>query len=201
VHNRKIGHIFALIVCGQIEDFVDINELHIQAVDGDKIAEAELFKILSVRFRYFTYQRLLDRNLAEETVQDTLMLISQEYSKLEVKTSFMAWAYNVLINKIKNHYRKYRRRDELEQEHMSDLPSSNTWLPDPDFEATLIECLKKIGIRDIRYARILNLKHQGFTTEEICQKLNIAPNYFYVILFRSRSLLKECLESGEIDNE
>jgi DNA-directed RNA polymerase specialized sigma24 family protein len=50
----------------------------------------------------------------------------------------------------------------------------------------------------VRYARALNLIHKGFKVPEICRKLNVNANHFYVILKRGRSMLKVCLETGRI---
>jgi DNA-directed RNA polymerase specialized sigma24 family protein len=51
-----------------------------------------------------------------------------------------------------------------------------------------------------RYARILVLRYQGYSAEEICDEFKITSKNLYMILSRARVLLKRCIETGEIDS-
>ncbi len=175
-----------------------INTLHKKACDGDRTAESRLFEILTVRFRVFVYQRVWNEDDAKEVVQDALITISEEYRGIEFKTSFSAWAYKVLQNKISNHIRKKTTRDKVVESVPGDRVDIASWVPDPRLEPTLLDCLRKIADTNLRYARILNLRHQGYEVADICRKLQLKPNNFYVILLRARSMLKQCLEKGGV---
>ena len=63
----------------------------------------------------------------------------------------------------------------------------------------LLFCLERVGQSNRRYARILNLYYQGYTTDEVCLRLGINANHSYVALWRARSLLEICLEKGDIN--
>jgi len=179
---------------------VDINALYSVASRGDHQAEERLFEGLSARFRLFVRQRIRSQADAEEVVQDALMTIYKEYRGIDYTTSFSAWAYKVLDNRILGCIQKRKRengrietganRDAVQVE----ARDSST----PGLKQRLLECLQKIGSRNIRYARILNLHYQGYRTNEICDRLSMKPETFYSILSRARSLLEICLEKGDV---
>lgn len=179
----------------------EINSLYEAAKRGTPDAEARLFEFLLVRFRFFTDQRIWNRDEAEDVIQNALAVILEEYRDISITSSFSAWAYKVLDNRVLSYIQQKGRRDRLLREEIAsgslDGPSPSS--DNPGLERRLRECLKKIGRENIRYARILNLSYQGYKTDEICERLDITPNNLYVILSRARSMLKRCLESGRID--
>ena len=179
---------------------MDINTLYKKARDGDKASENEFFQVLTVRFRLFLYQKNVNEEDAKEIVQDAMFTIIEEYKKIVFETSFAAWAYNVLHNKLLNYYRKSKRRSEtVTSSKENPTKEYATWDPDPILAPQLLDCLRKIGKTNTRYARILNLHFQGYKVNEISEKLDITPSNLYVILSRARSMLASCLERGGID--
>ncbi|MCP4703685.1 MAG: hypothetical protein GY865_03665, partial [candidate division Zixibacteria bacterium] len=52
-----------------------------------------------------------------------------------------------------------------------------------------------------RHARILNLHFLGYTTEEICSRLEITKTNMYSLLSRARSMLELCLNKGSLRND
>jgi RNA polymerase sigma-70 factor (ECF subfamily) len=177
---------------------LSINELYEIARSGDKSAEEELFRTLSVRFRALAVQKVRDYDDCNDVVQNAVLAISREYKEIDIKTSFSAWAYKVLQNRILKYFNTNRRKTVNEESLSKFFVPPDTFKPDPTLESRLISCLKKISGVDIKYARILNLFYQGFSTRDVCLKLKIVPNHSYVILSRARSMLKLCLESGDI---
>ncbi|MCP4631842.1 MAG: RNA polymerase sigma factor [candidate division Zixibacteria bacterium] len=179
---------------------MEINTLYKKACNGDKSSEDEFFHVLTVRFRLFLYQKGVNEEDAKEIVQDAMLTIIEEYKKIVFKTSFSAWAYNVLQNKLLNYYRKSKRRGEtVSSTFENHINQYETWDSDPDLAPQLLDCLRKIGKTNTRYARILNLHFQGYKVEEICEKLDITSSNLYVILSRARSMLSSCLEKGGFD--
>jgi RNA polymerase sigma factor (sigma-70 family) len=177
---------------------LSINALHAKAGTGDKVAEEKLFQALSVRFYRFACQRVWDEEDAREVVQDTLMKIAKVYRDREFTTSFSAWAYKVLKNQMIDHLGKRQRMDTVQQRSEGD-DFISTPAPDPVLELKLLDCLKKIGRQNIKFARTLNLKYQGYSVEDICTRLEISRENLYTILSRARSALELCLEKGGID--
>ncbi len=70
---------------------------------------------------------------------------------------------------------------------------------DESLERQLLDCLKKLYAVNHRHARILNLHYLGFTVAEICQRLEVTRNNLYSLLFRARTKLADCLETGEVE--
>jgi len=179
---------------------LNINTLHDIAREGNQTGEEELFKVLSARFRLFARQRVWDELDSQEIVQDALMTICKEYKAIEFTTSFSAWAYKVLDNRILG-YIQTKKRHNGRVSSVSDaenLPATEKDNPKKELQRDLIRCMRKIAGTNLRYARVLNLHYQGFSTEEICDKLKLTRNNLYSVLSRARSLLEFCLERGNI---
>jgi len=164
-------------------DKLDINTLYIVAQKGDPAAEELLFKCLNARFRVFVRRRLWGMDDWEDVVQEALALVSAEYKQIRIKSSFAAWAYQVLRNKMLSYSQTKSRRAARTMSHI---------------RRRLLDCLHRIGSANRRYARILNFHYLGYSTEEICQRLNVRRENFYSVLSRARSMLEKCLAEGGI---
>ncbi|UCD94754.1 MAG: RNA polymerase sigma factor [Candidatus Zixiibacteriota bacterium] len=174
-------------------------ELYNKACQGDKNAEKELFEFLFVRFRYFAGQKIGNQQDVEEVVQNALMAVSRKYDKINIDVSFAAWAHRVVSNEVLKHYRSKSLRERVFTRDFDEdfIPAMSNI--SPTFRMAFLDCVKELSRDYRRYARILNLKYQGFAVAEICEKMSITHNNMYVILSRARSLLKQCMESKEID--
>lgn len=175
-----------------------INELHKLVLSGDKEAENLLFKNLSDSFLIFAQHRLWDRADSEEIVQETLMTITAKYKEIKFETSFSAWSYKVLENKLMSFHRTKKSREEKIRQLTEKNMTSPNWTPNPTLRLKLRECLQAISKYSSRYARIINLSYQGFDTDEICVKLKTERGNVYNLLSRTRRLLRTCLEKGDI---
>jgi RNA polymerase sigma factor (sigma-70 family) len=177
---------------------VDINTLHKSVASGDGASEEQLFQHLHVSFRLLAQHRVWNEEDSEEVVQDALMTISAKYKDIVFETSFAAWAYKVLNNKILD-YVKAKKVKQGAMEKISEQSSTATPPnPDPELKSRLLSCLKRLCRANSRHARVLNLHYHGYGTGEICEKLELKPNNFYVMLSRARSMLEHCLEKGDI---
>lgn len=178
---------------------MNLNDLHRNAEGGDKKAEDKLFQYLSERFRQFANRRIWDQEDAKEIAQEALMLIAREYKSISFETSFQAWAYKVLDNKILSYIKKKRQRGDrvVSVADVSEV-GHNIVDANPELRSRLLECLKKVGRVNRRHARIIDLHYLGYKTKEICQRLKLSDNGFYIILHRARKMLEKCLETGEV---
>jgi RNA polymerase sigma factor (sigma-70 family) len=174
----------------------DIDILYAQCRGGDRTAENELFRQLTVRFRLFAELKIRSRPDAHDVVQTALTVIAQKYGSVEITTGFAAWAHGVIQNEILKYYRSRVYHDGL---FMSAAPETEgAWMPHPEFRRRLTDCLHKIAGINPRYARILNLTYQGFEAAEMCNRLQVSTGNLYVILSRARSQLDLCLETGKV---
>lgn len=178
-----------------------INRLFQNALIGDKGSAEELFEFLSARFCSFAHQRIWNDKDAEEVVQDALAVIFREFRTVAITTSFAAWAYKVLDNRMLDYIRT-KQRDASRLERLAGEPAGA--LPhlsaiDPELKRALTSCLQKLGRANLQYARALNLMYQGYETEDICRRMNLRRSTLYSHLSRARSLLLACLKSGGVE--
>jgi len=179
---------------------LDLSELCENAQRGDKTAENQLFEHLSVRFSSIAGHRIWNQQDAEEVCQVALKTIWEKYREINFEKSFAAWAHKVLDNKVRKFYEEKRRN----QNNIGTLDKEGVYAgspenPDPNLRRKLLDCLKMINRTNNRYARVIVLQFQGYKTQEICRRLKITRSHLYVLLSRSRSLLRLCLDTGKID--
>lgn len=172
----------------------DLNDLYLMSKGGDREAEKALFEYLSARFRLFVRQRLRDTGDSEDIVQDALASIVSEYRTVQIESSFAAWAYSILRNRLLDHIRSGQRRSKV-MTHIDVAQEASLagGSRDLDLERHVLDCLRKIMRINVRYARILNLHYQGYSSQEICERMRIERNTLYTILFRARKMLAKCL--------
>jgi RNA polymerase sigma factor (sigma-70 family) len=176
----------------------DINSLYSQILTGDPDATEQMFCILGVSFRMFVRHRVMNGQDGEEVVQDALTTIAEKYRSVQIESSFAGWAYRVLNNKLLDYYKSKRVRSiaaASPEEMKTECPGISE---DPALKTRLLECLRKIHGANSFHARALNLHYQGYGTTEICKRLGITPSNLYAMLSRARTMLRLCLEKGEI---
>ncbi len=173
---------------------MELNQLMKEAREGDKNAESRLFQYLRESFVIFVQHRVWDRNAVEDIVQNAMLVIADKYRTTNFEVSFSAWAHKVLENKIIDYIRARGFLKNQPTELIDDNQSYMTWSFDPQVKLNLIACLRELSGKNNRYARILNLRYHGYTSREICGKLNITENALHIIISRARSLLDLCLK-------
>ena len=161
--------------------------------------------------------QLRDREAAEDVVQETLLAALQSQDAFAGKSSVKTWVTGILRHKVVDAIRKKTREPSLttstmvaeadiddldvffnpdDRDHWATKPSE--WRnPERDFEqqeflGTLERCLEKLPPNA---ARVFILREvMDMETAEICQELKITPTNLWVILYRARMLLRQCLE-------
>jgi len=175
---------------------VDLDALFREVHKGHAKARDELLRRLSERFALFLHHKVWNEADAEDILQDTLATILQKCEGLTIERSFVAWAHTVLINNVNQYYRKKgTRKDKLTQLQMDDAAGRSITVPS-ELTQRLVSCLRRLNRINRRHARILNLHYQGYSTKEICQKVGLQRDNLYLSLFRARTMLKRCLETG-----
>lgn len=165
-------------------------------------------------FRYAVLQ-LKDKSLAEDLVQDTFVSAYKAREQFQGKSSVKTWLITILRNKIIDLVRKKQRVTFLSVENFDDDPVIrnnfngagiwskwlNSWGSSPEalleqseFMDQFQSCLSKLpeNLRAVFVMRNID----ELSTEEICEKLDISSNNVWVILYRSRMRLRECLEAN-----
>lgn len=158
--------------------------------------------------RYASLQ-LRDAHAAEDAVQETLVAALAGEAGFEGRANLRTWLTGILKHKIIDAIRRLSRdattvsadADELDalfagDGHWVDAPAA--WA-DPDaaleqkrFFAALEMCLERLP-QKIAQAFMMR-EHLGLETGEICKELAITPTHCWVLLYRARMALRECLE-------
>jgi RNA polymerase sigma-70 factor, ECF subfamily len=175
-----------------------LNDLFESARNGDNLAEKQLFTVLSERFRYLVRQRIWNTPDAEEVVQSAMLIVCREYKSLLVTASFAAWAHKVLDNRMIDYMRSDRTMKQRVERMDQRIDTISAKEISSDLKLQLVDCMKKIFSFNQQYARVINFHYQGYSVEEICNKMTIKRNTLYSLLSRGRTMLRKCLGSGKV---
>ncbi len=150
---------------------------------------------------------------AEDVVQDTLVAALQGAAGFSGKSSVKTWLTGILKHKIVDAIRRKTRRPEVttlheesriddfdalfdEKGHWDNPPA--TWgNPEADLERReffdIVQfCLEKLPPNT---ARVFMMREvMDLESDEICKELSITSTNLWVIMYRARMSLRECLE-------
>jgi RNA polymerase sigma-70 factor (ECF subfamily) len=172
---------------------------------------AQLEALRPYLLRYANLQ-LRDAASAEDAVQEALLAALAGQASFAGRANLRTWLTGILKHKIVDAIRRQAREpvvsaeadeevadiDDLftERGHWNERPAA--W-GDPDgaleqaqFFRALETCLERLPSRT---ARVFMLReHLGLETGEICKELEITPTHCWVLLYRARMTLRECLQ-------
>src|SRR5690242_11642553 len=160
--------------------------------------------------------QLRDPDLAEDVVQETLLAALAAQSGFTGKSSLKTWLTGILKHKIVDAIRQKQRRpiieasfdDETDLDDFDPLFKDNGgWVAppadwgDPENALTRTQffdvmeiCLEKLPPNT---ARVFVMREvMELESNEICKELTITANNLWVILYRARMALRECLEQN-----
>ncbi len=161
--------------------------------------------------------QLRDAHAAEDAVQETLLAALAGEAGFEGRSNLRTWLTGILKHKIIDAIRRSNREatvlpaeaDAAEFERLFD--ASGHWIDapgawaDPDaaldqkrFFAALEACLARLP-QKIAQAFMMR-EHLGLETGEICKELAITPTHCWVLLYRARMALRECLNKEWFGN-
>lgn len=162
------------------------------------------------------YARVGNKATAESIVQETFLAGIKGIQNFEGKSTVKTWLLSILKNKVTDRFRKVYR--EPKQVSASDSDQGDivdeyfyrsgiwkkwipSWAETPDDaleRKKLIEvlesCIKKLPAR-MREVYILK-SMDNKTTEELCEDLEISSSNLWVMIYRARMHLRECLEKN-----
>ena len=161
----------------------------------------------------FASLQLRDRQAAEDAVQDTLLAALAGEAGFAGRSNLRTWLTGILKHKIVDAIRRSAREATLlppeadtaefdalfdQTGHWSAMPAA--W-GDPDaalgqkqFFAALEECLSRLPAKTSE--AFLLREHLGLETGEICKELGVTATHCWVLLYRARMALRECLETS-----
>ena len=159
--------------------------------------------------RYASLQ-LRDRQAAEDAVQETMLAALAGERSFGGRSNLRTWLTGILKHKIVDAMRRLARETALPEEglesdtlfdprgHWIDAPLA--W-DDPDvsleraeFFKVLEECLGRLPAKTAQ--TFMMREHLGYETAEICKELGLTATHCWVLLYRARVALRECLQQN-----
>jgi RNA polymerase sigma-70 factor (ECF subfamily) len=155
--------------------------------------------------RYASLQ-LRDAHAAEDAVQETLLAALAGEASFQGRSNLRTWLTGILKHKIIDAIRRSSREapaageDEFdalfdERGHWIEMPTAWTnpdaSLDQKGFFAALELCLGRLPAKTAQ--TFMMREHLGLDTGEICKELGITSTHCWVLLYRARMALRECL--------
>jgi RNA polymerase sigma-70 factor, ECF subfamily len=159
--------------------------------------------------RYASLQ-LRDSHAAEDAVQETLLAALAGEAGFAGRSNLRTWLTGILKHKIVDAIRRLSRdtpvaaeENELEalfdrRGHWMEMPPA--WdnpeesLEQKEFFAVLEKCL---GALPAKTAQVFMMReHLGYETGEICKEVGLTPTHCWVLLYRARLALRDCLQKN-----
>ena len=156
--------------------------------------------------------RVNDNELAKDLVQETFVAGLNSAKNFKGTASERTWLVAILKRKVIDHYRKINSRKGKAEVRMAykDGNEEGRWLEeqvaDPfsktendsieneELGEAIQECIMKLPPKQ---AQVFTMKTiQGISTEDICNELNINPSNLWVLVFRARTALMNCLNTS-----
>jgi RNA polymerase sigma-70 factor (ECF subfamily) len=160
--------------------------------------------------------QLRDTDLAEDVVQETLVAALSAQSGFTGKSSVKTWLTGILKHKIVDAIRQKQRQpifaasfdEETDLDEFDPMFQDNgRWEAPPadwgdpenalsrrEFFDVMEFCLEKLPPNT---ARVFMMREvMDLESDEICKELSITANNLWVILYRARMALRQCLEQS-----
>ena len=163
--------------------------------------------------RYATLQ-LRDPDTVQDVVQETLLAALAGEASFGGRSNLRTWLTGILKHKVVDAIRRQSREtaisgdaegdasefDRLFErnghwvEHAAAWNNPDASLEQQQFFAALEECLAKLPAKTARV--FMMREHLGAETGEICKELAMTPTHCWVLLYRARMALQQCLNTN-----
>lgn len=168
----------------------------------------------------FAILQLRNQTLAEDVVQDALIAVLEHPDRFAGQSSLRTYVTGIMKHKIIDALRASVRTRRIETQddqseddvidslfkangHTHDMPRQwgdpEATLEQKDFFRVMEICLEKLPAKT---ARIFMMREWlELETDEICKELNISASNAWVMLYRARIRLRECLDLNWFGNQ
>jgi RNA polymerase sigma-70 factor (ECF subfamily) len=188
---------------------------------GDEAAFVELMRLYGASMLRVAQLYVRSRAVAEEVVQESWLAVFKGISRFEGRSSLKTWLFRILTNTAKTRAVREGRSipfsalagdeedepsvdpdrflgpDERFPGHWSAPPSS--WAGEPEERLVAAETLDVINAEIEKLPRpqalVITMRDiEGFTSEEVCNALEISETNQRVLLHRARTKVRRALE-------
>lgn len=193
---------------------------------GEEAAFAYLVDMLGRSMQRVASLYVRDRAVAEEVVQDAWIAVLRGIDRFEGRSSLRTWIFSILVNTAKTRGVRESRTvpfaaltDDRDPEHPS-VPEDRFladgtawpghWVSGPANWDAPLERLLSQETRDVisqaidqlpdMQRRVVTLRDiEGWSSEEVCNVLEISETNQRVLLHRARSKLREAIDRNAIE--
>lgn len=152
---------------------------------------------LQNNMRNFAFSLTLNREDAEDLLQDTTLKVLDNQEKFTDNVNFKGWVLTIMKNIFINNYRKIVRNqtvvDKTEDLHHLNLPQ-NSGFDSPEGSYAIGEISNSISSFADEYRIPFQMHIQGFKYEEIAQTMNLPIGTVKSRIFLARKRLQEQLK-------
>lgn len=152
---------------------------------------------LQNNMRNFAFSLTLNRDDAEDLLQETTLKVLDNQEKFTNNVNFKGWVLTIMKNIFINNYRKIVRNqtvfDRTDDLHHLNL-SQNSGFESPDGAYSVGEIRNSINSFSDEYRIPFSMHIQGFKYEEIAQKMNLPIGTVKSRIFLARKKLQEQLK-------
>lgn len=184
---------------------------------GDQLHSPAFLQDLRQQMIKFAFLQLSSLPQAEDVVQEALTSAFQHLDSFKGRAAFKTWVFSILKNKIIDVLRQKSRlvamselfKDEETELSVDELfDASGHWhkyeapqawqspeemIEQSDFWIIFEACLDHLPAK---YAQVFMMREViELSSNEICSKLELSISNFNVLMYRSRTRLRECLEN------
>lgn len=145
----------------------------------------------------FAYSLTLNRQEAEDLLQDTTLKVLDNQEKFTDNINFKGWVLTIMKNIFINNYRKIVRNqtvfDKTDDLHFLNLPQ-NSGFDNPESSYSIREITNSINAFNDDYKTPLMMHIEGFKYEEIATKMNLPLGTVKSRIFLARKRLQQQLK-------
>ena len=171
---------------------MDQRQLIERVLEGDPVAEREMYDAHVDRVYRLTYRMTGDEDLAQEFTQETFIRAFDRLKQFRGDAALSTWLHSIAVSVVYNGMRKIKRLKErhVDLEETTGLGNAPVGA-DPDLKKRLAEAIDRLpwGYRTVFVMHDI----EGYKHDEIAAVLGVKTGTSKAQLSRARSKLREAL--------
>ncbi len=168
-------------------------ELLQQAKDGDRMAQAEVFKYYKDYIFRSAFFMLRNEDEADDIVENVFIKVFSNFSSFDMTRSFHPWLSRIVLNETRTYIKKNRRAYTNQDFALDNIPSRST--ENREKAQQIQRYMKELNAKD---REIISMRYfQELTIEEIARAVNISVANAKVRIHRATKKLKQIIETKE----
>ncbi|MFT4667693.1 MAG: RNA polymerase sigma-70 factor (ECF subfamily) [Flavobacteriales bacterium] len=151
------------------------------------------FNSTSSFLKHFALKLTRDKSAADDLFQETALRAFRYREKYIADTNFKAWTSTMMRNLFINHYRRNKKRNEVQDNTKDDYyinQSTESIVNDGETNINVQEILKLIDSLDEGYRTPFLMAYKGYKYDEIQEAMNLPLGTIKSKIHHARKILK-----------